>query len=142
MNKIISDATINLNSDAAGRLAELNRYVQDNLATFKGIADGSIDALNEDAKQRIDQLSNNAANLVLALPIPAQPLPNVPGNGYSLVRVDRRQAHRHPSLLLAQACCGAENTREPSYLLVTAGLTFISLVTMAQKFPLAQLQWD
>ena len=87
VNKIISDATINLNSDAAGRLAELNRYVQDNLATFKGIADGSIDALNQDAKQRIDQLSNNAANLVLALPIPAQPLPNVPSDGYSLVRV-------------------------------------------------------
>jgi hypothetical protein len=86
VNKIISDATININSDAAGRLADLNGYVQVNLATFKGIADGSIDALNENAKQRIDQLSNNAANLVMALPIPAQPLPNVPNNGYSIVK--------------------------------------------------------
>jgi hypothetical protein len=86
VNKIISDATININSDAAGRLAQLNGYVQSNLETFKGIANGSIDALNKDTRQRIEQLSNNAANLVLALPIPAQPLPNVPNNGYSVVK--------------------------------------------------------
>jgi hypothetical protein len=87
VNKIVNDATINANSDAAGRLAELNRYVQNNLATFNGVVNGSIDALDQSTKARIDQLGDRAGNLVLALPIPAQPLPNVPGEGYSLVKV-------------------------------------------------------
>lgn len=86
LNKIITDATINVNSDAAARLEDLNGYVQDNLATFNGIAQGTVDALNESAKSRIDQLGDKAGNLVLALPIPGQPLPNVPDKGYSLVK--------------------------------------------------------
>jgi hypothetical protein len=86
VNKIISDATININSDAEGRLEQLNRYLGDNLDTFKGIADGSVDALNKHAADRIDQLSNNIGNVVEALPIPAQPLPNVPRTGFSLVK--------------------------------------------------------
>jgi len=86
LNKIITDATMNVNSDAAGRLEDLNGYVQDNLATFNGIAQGTVDALDESAKSRIDQLGDKAGNLVLALPIPGQPLPNVPDKGYSLVK--------------------------------------------------------
>jgi hypothetical protein len=87
VNKIITDATINVNSDAAGRLTQLNEYVQRNLANLNGMANGTIDILNKDSADRIDQLSNNAGNLIEAIPfLKAQPLPNVPKVGFSLVK--------------------------------------------------------
>jgi hypothetical protein len=123
VNKIVTDATININSDAEGRLSQLNMYLQNNLDTFKGIADGSIDALNKDAADRIDQLSNNIGNLVEALPIPTQPLPNVPRMGYSLVKAKTPGASTHYSLV-ALVCLRAAYARGRSYSPETVRLIF------------------
>jgi hypothetical protein len=86
LNKIIKDATITLNSDAEARLEQLNRDVSSNLQLFQAIAAGQTDMLNDAAEQRIQQFGNTTANLVAALPIPSQPLPNVPATGFSLVK--------------------------------------------------------
>ena len=86
LNKIIMDATTTLNSDTAARLDQLNNAVSSNLQLFQAIASGQTDALNTDAEQRIQQFGNTTANLVAALPVPSQPLPNVPNTGFSLVK--------------------------------------------------------
>lgn len=86
LNKIITDATTTLNSDAAARLDQLNKDVSSNLQLFQSIASGQTEKLNDAAEQRIQQFGNTTANLVAALPIPSQPLPNVPNMGFSLVK--------------------------------------------------------
>ena len=86
LNKIITDATITLNSDAEARLDQLNKDVSSNLQLFQAIAAGQTDQLNDAAEQRIQQFGNTTANLVAALPIPSQPLPNVPSTGFGLIK--------------------------------------------------------
>jgi hypothetical protein len=52
LNKIITDATTTVNSDAAARLDQLNKDVSSNLQLFQAIADGQTDKLNDATEQR------------------------------------------------------------------------------------------
>lgn len=87
LNKIITDSTIRINSDAEGRLNQLNRQVGDNLELLNSIASGQVEVINDDMESRINQIKDATNQLVEALPIPAQPLPNVPPTGFSLIRL-------------------------------------------------------
>jgi hypothetical protein len=86
LNNIITDSTIRINADAEGRINQLSAKVTDNLQLLDAIAHGQVTDINADAENRINQIRDATNGLVEALPIPAQPLPNVPSNGFSLIK--------------------------------------------------------
>jgi hypothetical protein len=86
LNKIITDATIRVNSDAEGRLNQLSQKVNENLQLLNSIVSGQVSAIDQATEMRIDQIKDATDQLVEALPIPVQPLPNVPRTGFALIK--------------------------------------------------------
>ena len=84
LDQLLKDETIRLNADGEGRLKQLDGDLRANVDLINGLASGTIKQIDDAGKARIDQSEKAFDQLLESLPVPMQPLPKPPDNGYAL----------------------------------------------------------
>jgi hypothetical protein len=86
LDQIAQKRITQVNADAEGRIKQLQDAVNQNQLLFNSILSKNIEKVDDVSYKRIQQLGDTTGNLIQALPIPASPLPDVPGTGFAVVR--------------------------------------------------------
>jgi hypothetical protein len=86
LDQIATKQVTKVNADTDGRIKELQDYANQNQLLFQSIINGTITQVDDATYKRILQAGDTTGNLIQSLPIPADPLPDVPPTGFALVK--------------------------------------------------------
>lgn len=86
LDQIATKQVTKMNADTEARIRQLQDDVNQNQLLFQSILNGTISQVDDAAYKRILQAGDTTGNLIQSLPVPANPLPDVPPTGFAIVK--------------------------------------------------------